>query len=307
MKILLTGGAGILGGYIIETALSGAQIVATYNKNQPNCSDCRLEPLDISDPSAVSDLLLSVKPDAVIHTAGAANVDFCQNNPEQGYLGNVAGTKNIIEACHSGRIRLIHISSNAVYRGDAPPYGEESPMEPVNVYGRLKKESDDLVKNSGLDWTISRPILMYGWSRPWSRKDFLVWIIENLKAQKQISLVTDIFENPLSAEICARAIWKCVENNIIGEFNLAGRETINRYKLGQETAKVFGYDAGLILPVKNESFKTIAPRPANTSFDTSKMSAELEMEPQPLMEGLIRMRDTIPSQMDKLIKGRLSN
>jgi len=281
--------------------------MATHHKNIPQGIGCDFVPLDITDASAVSRLCLEIKPDAVIHTAGAANVDFCQSHPEEGWLGNVEGTKNIITACRASKIKLLHISSNAVYGGDSPPYAEKSPMEPVNIYGQQKKESDDLVRNSGLEWTIIRPILMYGWSRPWSRKDFLVWIIENLKAQKQISLVTDIFENPLSAEICARAIWKCVENNIIGEFNLAGRETVNRYKLGQETAKVFGYDAGLILPVKNESFKTIAPRPANTSFDTSKMSAELEMEPQPLMEGLIRMRDTIPSQMDKLIKGRLSN
>ena len=305
MKILLTGGAGILGGYLIETAPDRVQIMATYHKNIPQGLGCDFVALDITDAAAVSRLCSEIKPDIVIHTAGAANVDFCQNNPEQGYIGNVAGTKSIIEACQSGGIRLVHISSNAVYRGDAPPYGEDSPTEPVNVYGRLKQQSDHLVKNSGLNWTIIRPILMYGWSRPWSRKDFVVWIIENLKAQKQISLVTDIFENPLSAEICALAIWKCVEENIPGDFNLAGQNTLNRYQLGQEAARTFGYDAGLIVPVKNESFKNIAPRPANTSFNTTRMSGILGFIPQSLSEGLQRMKETVPLNMDLLEKGRL--
>jgi len=305
MKILLTGGAGILGGHLIETAPDHIQITATHHKNIPQGNGCEFAPLDITDREAVSRLCLELKPELIIHTAGAANVDFCQNNPGQGSLGNVAGTKNIIQACRAGGIRMIHISSNAVYRGDAPPYGEASPADPVNVYGRLKKESDQLVKNSGLDWTIIRPILMYGWSRPWSRKDFVVWIIESLQAHKQISLVTDVFENPLSAEVCARAIWKCAESNITGEFNLAGRDILNRYQLGKEVAKAFGYDAGGILPVKNESFKNIAPRPPNTSFSTVKMTEVLGFLPQSLKEGLKRMKETIPLNMDRLEKGRL--
>ena len=306
MKILITGGSGILGGYLVETAPPRVHITATYHSNLPRSEGCDFASLDITDASAVDGLFREIKPEAVIHTAGAANVDFCQNNPERGYSNNVTGTGNIIEACRAGNIRLIHLSTNAVYGGDAPPYGEESPMEPVNIYGQQKKESDDLVRNSGLEWTIIRPILMYGWSRPWSRKDFVVWIIENLKAQKQISLVTDIFENPLSAEICARAIWKCVEKNISGEFNLAGQDTLNRYQLGQEVARAFGYDAGLIVPVKNESFKNIAPRPANTSFNTLKMSSVLGLEPQPLEKGLRRMMESRPDRMDLLLKGRLA-
>jgi dTDP-4-dehydrorhamnose reductase len=305
MKILLTGGAGILGGHLIETAPEHIAITATFHRNVPKSRGCSLVPLDIADAAAVVSLCRETRPDVVIHTAGAANVDFCQNNPEQGYSGNVTGTKNIIEACKASGSRLIHISSNAVYGGDFPPYGEDSPTEPVNVYGKLKQESDQLIRGSGLSWTIIRPILMYGWSRPWSRKDFVVWIIESLKAQKQISLVTDIFENPLSAEVCARAIWKCAEKNITGEFNLAGRDSLNRYQLGQEAAGIFGYDAGLIQPVKNDSFKNIAPRPANTSFDTSKMVKTLGLIPQPLSEGLQRMKETLPPDIDRLERGRL--
>jgi dTDP-4-dehydrorhamnose reductase len=306
MKIIITGGSGILGGYLVETAPARFQITATYHSNLPRSEGCGFAWLDITDASAVDGLFREIKPEAVIHTAGAANVDFCQKNQEQGYSNNVTGTGNIISACRAGNIRLIHLSTNAVYGGDAPPYGEESPMEPVNIYGQQKKESDNLVRKSGLDWTIVRPILMYGWSRPWSRKDFVVWVLENLKAGKPVKLVDDVSENPLSAEVCAQAIWGCLEKRMAGEFNLAGKDVVNRYQLGLTAAKVFGHDPGLIEPVKNESFKNIAPRPANTSFNALKMASVLGLEPQPLEEGLRRMMDSRPSSMDMLTKGRLA-
>lgn len=306
MNVMLTGGAGILGGYLIETAPLKYKITATRHNTIPRGEGCEFLPLDITDASAVRELVGELKPEAVIHTAGAANVDFCQKNPKQGHLDNVTGTGNIIEACRKGGIKLVHLSTNAVYRGDSPPYDEQSPMEPVNVYGALKKESDGLVRSSGMGWTIIRPILMYGWSRPWSRKDFVVWLMENLKAGQPVKLVNDVSENPLAAEACARAIWKCLDEGITGEFNLAGKDTVNRYQLGLEVASVFGLDAGLIEPVRNETFKSLAPRPANTSFNTSKMKSVLGIEPQPLDEGLARMRDTLPGQMDLLVKGRLA-
>jgi dTDP-4-dehydrorhamnose reductase len=283
------------------------EILATFHDKMPRGEGCSFTRIDIAEKDQVVSMLKDYAPQAVVHTAGAANVDFCQKHPEVGFRNNVDATQNVVQACGELGIKMVHVSTNAVYKGDDPPYGEQSPKEPVNVYGQLKKQCDDLVKSSGLTWTIIRPILMYGWSRPWSRKDFVVWILENLRSGKPVSLVTDIRENPLSAELCARAIWKCLENDITGEYNLAGRDTVSRCELGAQVAEVFELDASLVLPVRNTSFKNIAPRPANTSFDTSKMSNILKMEAQPLREGLERMRYSMPDTMDLLIKGRLAN
>jgi dTDP-4-dehydrorhamnose reductase len=305
MNILITGGAGLLAGYLIETAPPQAALGAIWHAKPIECDGCAREQCDITDRTALRDLVSRLRPDWVIHAAGIGNVDLCQNDPVTSRLANVGGTGNIIESCRAAGCRLLYVSTNAVYRGDAPPCAEDAPQEPVNEYGRQKKQCEELVRASGLEWTIVRPILMYGWSRDWSRRDPVVWMLETMRAGGRLNLVDDISENPLSAEECAAAIWRVIETGQAGEFNIAGGDIVSRYQLGQAVAKAFGCDPSLISAVGSGYFKSLAPRPRNTSFDTGKMEAVLGLRPLPLGEGLGRMRDTRPRDMGRLIKGRL--
>lgn len=305
MKILITGGAGLLAGYLIETAPSWADLSATWHVKPIECDGSALEQCELTDRTALRELLARLRPDWVVHAAGIGNVDLCQKDPGATRRANVGGTENVIDSCRAAGCRLLYVSTNAVYRGDTPPYAEGAPQDPVNEYGRQKKECEELVRASGLAWTIVRPILMYGWSRSWSRKDPVVWMLDTLGAGQRLSLVDDVSENPLSAEECAEAIWRIIETGQGGEFNVAGAETVNRYQLGLAVATAFGHDPSLISAVGSECFKTLAPRPRNTSFDTRKTISVLGLRPMRPREGLQRMRDTHPPDPDRLIKGRL--
>lgn len=305
MKILITGGAGLLAGYLIETAPQETDMSAVWHVKPIECDGCALNQCDLTDRTAVRELVSQLRPDWVVHAAGIGNVDLCQNDPGATRLANVGGTENIIDSCRTAGCRLLYVSTNAVYRGDAPPYTEDDPQEPVNEYGRQKKDCEELVRGSGLAWTIARPILMYGWSRAWSRRDPVVWMLDTLGAGQKLHLVDDVSENPLSAEECAKALWRIVENKQVGEFNIAGGDIVNRYQLGLAVTEVFGNDPSLITAVGSGFFKSIAPRPRNTAFDIGKMETVLGLPPLRLRDGLKRMRDTKPRHMDRLIKGRL--
>ena len=307
MKILITGAAGLLAGYLVETAPPNYKIGLAYHQHLAQCPSCDLVKVEITDLTNILSLWESFHPQWVIHTAGIADVDYCQKYPQQSYLSNVLGTQNIIAACQRFKNRLLYVSTNAVYKGDNPPYSENSPRFPINEYGGLKKQAEELVRQSQLNWAIVRPILMYGWSRPWSRKNFAVWMIELLESGKVLNLVNDVRENPLSAEECARSIWKIIALNLSGEFNLAGRDVVSRYELGLKVAEVFGLDKNLIQGVGSAYFKDIAPRPANTSFDTTKIEKELKVKPVGLEDGLRRMKETEPDNPPLLIQGRLNS
>lgn len=307
MKILITGAAGLLAGYLVETAPLNYELGLTYHQHLAQCSNCELLKTEITDLANVLSLWERFHPQWVIHAAGIADVDYCQKHPKAGYLSNVLGTQNIIAACQRFKSRLLYVSTNAVYKGDIPPYSENSPQLPINEYGGLKKQAEELVRQSRMNWAIVRPILMYGWSRPWSRKNFAVWIIELLESNKAINLVNDVRENPLSAEDCARSIWKIIALNLGGEFNLAGRDMVSRYELGLKVADVFGLDKSLIQGVRSAYFKDIALRPANTSFDTTKIERELMVKPLGLEDGLRRMKETEPANPNLLIQGRLNS
>jgi dTDP-4-dehydrorhamnose reductase len=305
MKVLITGGAGLLAGHLIETASPQHELVVAWHQQQPQCGTCTLVRGDIAQDGVFSSWVAEHRPDIVIHAAGIGSVDFCQQHPAQGRRANVEATANVIAACRAAGARLVYVSTNAVYRGDRPPYGEDRPQQPVNEYGRLKMECERIVRNSGLQWAIVRPILMYGWSRPWGRKDTVVWMLESLGRGSPINLVNDVRENPLAAEDCASAIWAITARGLEGEFNIAGSDVVNRHQLGLAAADVFGCDRSLVHEVDSSFFPALAPRPHNTSFDTAKMETVLGLRPRGLREGLQRMRDTRPRSPDLLVKGRL--
>ena len=95
---------------------------------------------------------------------------------------------------------------------------------------------------------------------------------------------------PLSARNCAEAIWAIVAQGKTDIYHVAGADHITLYEFALKTAAVFGLDASLIDPVPSSFFPEIAPRPRDTSFDTSKMEKELGIKPWSVQEGLLHMK-----------------
>ena len=99
-KILITVGTGLLGKALIETNKSYdiktvflGNYVISDNKNVKyyNC--------DIRSDDFTEKVLNDFKPEVIIHTAGIANVDYCENNPEEARDSNINGTEHMLELC----------------------------------------------------------------------------------------------------------------------------------------------------------------------------------------------------------------
>lgn len=291
MKVLITGGTGLLGQALVASAPGGERICVLHRR------DYRLPAngveeivLDVLDPIRLAELFSTHHFDVVVHAAGMASVDEVERHPEEAWRSNVLGTQHIAELVRKKDIRLVYISSNAVFDGCHAPYREEDLTNPVNRYGRIKVECENLVRRSCPEAAILRPILMYGWHLPEGRSNPATWLIDRLTRGEPTSLVTDVYENPLWSFHCGEMIWRLIRLKKSGIFHAAGRDVVNRYELARLVAKVFGLDASLLHPVDSSFFPSIAPRPRNTSFLTERMEAELGIASLPLREGLERMR-----------------
>ena len=86
------------------------------------------------------------KPDVVINAAAIGSVDFAEKNREETKRVNVGGTQIVVELCQAYKSRLIYISSNAVFNGRSPLYSETAPVDPINYYGQLKVEAENIVR-----------------------------------------------------------------------------------------------------------------------------------------------------------------
>jgi dTDP-4-dehydrorhamnose reductase len=230
------------------------------------------------------------KPDVVIHTAAIGSVDFAERNREQTRKVNVGGTEVVAELCQIFKSRFIYISSNAVFDGRTPFYSETAPVNPINYYGQLKVEAENVVRESNIPWTILRPILMYGWPYQGERDNPVVWWIRSLENGESIKIVDNVFNKPLPAWSCAEVVWALIQQDRTGIYHAAGRDHISLYQFALRTSEVFGLDASLIEPVPDSYFSEIAPRPQDTSFDTTKMENELGVKPVGVIEGLLRMK-----------------
>lgn len=293
-KVFITGGTGLLGHHLLKTAPKSCIIGSTYfpeYKKDYILHSCEGYHVDISDRNAVLEVIRQFRPDTVIHAASIASVDYIERNKEESRRTNYNGICNFIEACREIKAALIFVSSNAVFDGENPPYKEEDIVNPLNYYGKLKVEEEEAIRSSGLDYSIVRPILMYGWNLDVERKNPVTWLIDMLKDNISVNIVDDIFCNPLYVKNCADVIWKIIELNRKGVFHVAGEDEISRYEFACITAEVFGLDRNLINPVKNSFFKGIAPRPVNTTYCIDKIKRELDIYPQGVREGLKAMRN----------------
>lgn len=294
MRVLITGSTGLLAKGFEETA-NEADIVVGIHLRDYRIKDWRVRhlSLDVRDDKAVEALFDRERFDGVIHAAGIASVDHVERHPEEGLSSNLQGTQNIARCCKKYDSYMVYISTNAVFNGEKAPYKEDDQTAPIHQYGKIKLACEDATREEAGAHCIVRPILMYGWNHVVTRPNPVTWIYEKLLRGENISLVNDIYENPLYNIQCGRALWAILRNQPKGIFHFAGGDRINRFELGQRVAKEFDLDSALIKEVGSDFFPNIAPRPKDTTFITDRMEDELGIKAMSLADGLHHMKTTM--------------
>lgn len=123
MKILLTGGAGLLGREI--------------KKLNPTIISPTRSELDITNLRSIKTALKKYKPDIILHLAAANKPPEHETNPEPGLSVNIIGTANLCLACSKTNIKLIYASTDYVYTG-AGPHKEDEPLLPASRFAWSK-------------------------------------------------------------------------------------------------------------------------------------------------------------------------
>jgi len=296
MKVLITGGSGLLGKYLLQTKPTDGEIALTWNKNINGVPDTLnvWYKLDVRNRADVFEIFEVFSPDIVIHCAAVGSVDFAQS--KKGYQPvfdvNVSGTKHIVDACNGYKSKIIYISTNAVFSGRQPPYNEKSPLEPINDYGAIKKQAERVIRDLARKWLIIRPFLLYGWPYVGGRENWASSIVAKLTDSKgSYKLVNDHIWMPTYAADVAETIWKLSDQDR-EIYNVAAPERATLYEFGLKVCEVFGLEKNLISPVETKYFQTIAPRPKDTSYDLVKLT-EQGIHLSDIKTGLEKMRNEL--------------
>ena len=168
MKVLVTGGAGYVGGVSVDALLAaGHDVVVLDDLSTGHAAivnpAARLVTGSYGDEAATRALLEGERVDAILHCAARSLVGESVQDPAKYYRDNVAGGVALLEAArHAGVLRVVFSSTAAVYGSpETTPIPEDAPLRPINTYGETKRTFEGALHWYGAAYGLRSVILRY--------------------------------------------------------------------------------------------------------------------------------------------------
>jgi len=237
MKILLTGASGLLGTDIVHSAKGrdmGLQklclrprpgFVAVDLNSDEDCA--KLEDLDW---------------DCVVHTAANRNPDDCEKNPESCRSLNVDASRRLALLAAKRKADFLFISTDYVFPGTKPPYAEDSPTSPVNLYGESKLAAERLILESLPAACILRVPFLYGIRAGLEACPMLLSTIKALDSGAPWPMEDSLVRYPTYTGDVAEAVIFLLQKRASGIFHFSGEDKETRYTITQAVAECLGKD-----------------------------------------------------------------
>jgi dTDP-4-dehydrorhamnose reductase len=285
-KLLVTGASGFLGWNICKMAQSKWLVHGCYRSKRVLPLSVRHHQIDLTDFKALKILFKKVKPDAVIHTAGIRDPEFCQTHRSLSHKINTTASVNIAGLCAEIKALCLFVSSDMVFDGLNPPYREEDEPSPINVYGEHKAVAEQEMFRFHPQTVICRLPLIYGTAAP-TVESFIQPLIRAIKAKTEICLFIDEFRTPINVRDAAEGIMLALKH-LPGIIHIGGPETISRYEFGKLLVEVLKVANANIRSCRQSEVELEAPRPPDVSLDIQKARL-FGFDPKSPKEGLTRI------------------
>jgi dTDP-4-dehydrorhamnose reductase len=272
MRILLTGTNGQVGGALQPLLAKHGTIIA------PSRAE-----FDLSKPETLAERLESSKPDLIINPAAYTAVDRAEDERELAFLVNAKAPEAIAKWAARHRVPLVHFSTDYVFDGSGDkPWREDSPTNPLSVYGASKLAGDTAIQATGGPHLIART----SWVYAAKGANFLRTIARLGGERKELRIVADQIGAPTTASAIADAIADIVLPGAsdLNALFLRNSGVVNLVCSGETSWHGFASAivAGLrardvelavetIVPIATADFPTKAKRPGNSRLDLSRL------------------------------------
>jgi dTDP-4-dehydrorhamnose reductase len=255
---LVTGGAGQLG-----SALQAALAARGETFFAPSHAE-----LDICDGAQLARTVAQRAPRVVVNCAALTKVDTCEREPALAARANAEAVAELARACGSIGARLVQLSTDYVFAGDAQrPVREDDAPAPRSVYGRTKLAGEQaaLAAPGAL---VVRTSWVYGRGR-----NFPAAILAQAREGKPLRVVADQRGRPTYAADLADAILRLVAADVTGIVNFANDGEASWLELARAVLDSCGFSDRPIQPIKTEELGLPAPRPRYSVLDLGKARA----------------------------------
>jgi dTDP-4-dehydrorhamnose reductase len=277
--ILITGAGGLL----------GANLMADYAGLGVPVSGVDRSACDLTDAAGTTRVVREIEPSCIIHTAALTDVDWCESHPEETWRCNVDASRTLAQIARRIGAGMVYISTDSVFDGARGYYGEADEPRPLSVYARSKLAGERAVLAEAPDAAIVRTVI-YGWNLLRPKRSLAEWILSRLTAGSEVVGFDDAVFSPILVNDLGCLLLTLLERRVSGVCHVAAGEACTKFEFARAVAKTFGFDPAQVQRASLRSAAMVAPRPLNTSLDTSYASRLLGTALPGVWAGLARFR-----------------
>lgn len=281
MKVFVTGVAGQLGHDVVNELHNrgieavGSDIHPTYSGIADDSAVTKVPyvQLDITNGTAVSQIVEKLQPDAIIHCAAWTAVDAAEEeeNIPKVMAINVDGTKHLANAAKSVGAKMMYISTDYVFDGQGTEPWQPDCMDyaPLNVYGKSKLQGELAVSETLEKYFIVRIAWVFGLNG----KNFIKTMLSVGQKYPEVRVVSDQIGTPTYTLDLARLLVDMVETEKYGYYHATNEGGyISWYDFTKEIFRQAGLSTK-VTPVTTEEYGVSkAKRPFNSRLDKSKLA-----------------------------------
>ncbi|KAA0234415.1 MAG: dTDP-4-dehydrorhamnose reductase [Acidimicrobiales bacterium] len=284
MKMLVTGGAGMLGSSLVPALVGAGHELTVTDIDLSNPAPWGpqmpvIGELDVRDRYAVADAFDQVNPDAVVHLAAETSLEFSDDNPDHAYLTNTIATKYVTLQCKKHDVPLTYISTAGVFDGEKPSevYTEYDQPNPLNVYGDSKYRGEIVVRDFLDKFYIIRAGWMVGGGRTKDHK-FVARMLNQIRdGKKTLHAVGDKLGTPTYTPDFARTYLNLIESEQYGLYHMACEGKGSRYDVAQRILEVLGLQSDIeLIEVTSDFFAEQFPSVRPYSEIMRNMNLDLQ-------------------------------
>tara|TARA_B100001741_G_scaffold285669_1_gene261993 strand:+ start:513 stop:1400 length:888 start_codon:yes stop_codon:yes gene_type:complete len=266
-RILITGASGMLGATLVNMLKSNYKIFATgnsYFKKQHS----QYMKFDLKD-GFYQDLINWANPDIIIHCGALTDGNICENNPSLAFDVNGVSIYKLLCATKN-HVKIIYISTDAVFPSSCHLAKEVDLVSPENVYGKSKELGEFFLNTSvNRKYTIVRTTIV-GLNINQNKTSFVEWIINSIKQNKDLGLFSDVLFSPISIWSLAEEIKFLIETNNINceTLHIAG-ELCTKHEFGVKLLHNLNLSSRKLFKTYISNMKNRAGRSNDQSLDSS--------------------------------------
>ncbi len=256
MKIFVTGGAGFIGSYLVNSLLKNGNIITIFdnfsNSDKKYISSFIEKGIKVveGDITQLEEITNAMKDhQIVIHLAAKISVEDSIKNPSETFQINVDGTKNVLSACERNHVKKLIVASSAAVYGEGNPNSkliEKSRKKPISAYGKSKiMMEEEIIKNTTknkINYVILRFFNIYGIGQTPEYAGVITKFLEKIKNNTNLEIFGDGMQTRdfVSIQDVINSIHNSISHNKNGIFNIASGTGITIKKLAEIMIKSSG-------------------------------------------------------------------